>query len=127
MFWYSIRRLNLFVITLLILTFVGYSLVRLEPQSHWAAQPMMAGWFEYLSRLIELDFGLTKAGVPITQELASVLPATLELCFAAFTISVFLGIPAGTIAGMRKGKWLDNVISFSSMVATPRPSFGLRC
>lgn len=123
MFWYSIRRLNLFVITLLILTFVGYSLVRLEPTSQWASAPMLEGWFEYLSRLFQLDFGLTKAGVPITQELASVLPATLELCFAAFTISVFIGIPAGTIAGMRKGKWLDNVISFSSMVGYAAPLF----
>jgi cationic peptide transport system permease protein len=123
MFWYSIRRLNLFVITLLILTFVGYSLVRLEPTSQWASAPMLEGWFEYLSGLLQLDFGLTKAGVPITQELASVLPATLELCFAAFTISVFIGIPAGTIAGMRKGKWLDNVISFSSMVGYAAPLF----
>lgn len=123
MFWYSIRRLNLFVITLLILTFVGYSLVRLDPTSQWANEPMLAGWFDYLSRLAQLDFGLTKAGVPITEELASVLPATLELCFAAFTISVFIGIPAGTIAGMRKGKWLDNVISFSSMVGYAAPLF----
>lgn len=29
MFWYAVRRLNLFVITLMILTLVGFSLLRL--------------------------------------------------------------------------------------------------
>ncbi len=123
MFWYSIRRLNLFVITLLILTFVGYSLVRLDPESYWAAQTFFPGWFDYVTQLSQLDFGVTKAGVPITQELSAVLPATLELCFAAFIISLFVGIPAGTIAGMRQGKWLDNIISFSSMVGYAAPLF----
>ncbi|AYV22585.1 Peptide transport system permease protein SapB [Vibrio mediterranei] len=123
MFWYSVRRLNLFVITLLILTFVGYSLVRLDPDSFWTTQAFFPGWLDYVAQLSRLDFGLTKAGVPITQELSAVLPATLELCFAAFMISVFVGIPAGTIAGMRQGKWLDNIISFSSMVGYAAPLF----
>lgn len=62
MFWYSIRRLNLFVITLLILTFVGYSLVRLDPESYWAAQTFVPGWFDYVTQLSQLDFGVTKSG-----------------------------------------------------------------
>lgn len=123
MFWYSVRRLNLFIITLLILTFVGYSLVRLDPNSVWTTQAFLPGWVDYVSQLSRLDFGLTKAGIPITNELAAVLPATLELCFVAFMISVVVGIPAGTIAGMRKGKWLDNIISFSSMVGYAAPLF----
>ncbi|MCG6438176.1 peptide ABC transporter permease, partial [Vibrio parahaemolyticus] len=41
---YTIRRFNLFVITLLILTMVGYSLLRLDPQSPWAIQDFWQGW-----------------------------------------------------------------------------------
>lgn len=31
MFLYTVRRINLFIITLLILTMVGFSLLRLDP------------------------------------------------------------------------------------------------
>ncbi len=123
MFWYAIRRLNLFIITLLILTIIGFSLLKLEPDSAWYDLSFFAGWFEYLSQLSQLNFGYTKAGVPIRQELASVLPATLELCFAAFSISLLVGIPAGTIAGMRQGKLIDTVISFASMIGYAAPLF----
>lgn len=123
MFWYSVRRFNLFIITLLMLTMVGFSLLRLEPDSVWTSQPFFTGWLAYLQQLSHLNFGLTKDGVPIAQELSAVLPATLELCLVAFTLSVFIGIPAGTLAGMKQGKWLDTIISFTSMVGYAAPLF----
>lgn len=120
---YTLRRFNLFVITLLILTIVGYSLLRLEPESPWASLDFWAGWSQYLSELLKLNFGVTKNGTPIVSELASVFPATLELCLIAFTLSLLVGIPVGTIAGMRQGKWIDTVISFTSMSGYSAPLF----
>lgn len=120
---YTLRRFNLFVITLLILTIVGYSLLRLEPDSPWATLDFWAGWSQYLGELLKLNFGVTKNGTPIASELASVFPATLELCLIAFTLSLLVGIPVGTIAGMRQGKWIDTVISFTSMSGYSAPLF----
>ncbi|QXO18523.1 MULTISPECIES: ABC transporter permease [Vibrio] len=120
---YTLRRFNLFVITLLILTMVGYSLLRLEPDSAWGKLDFWAGWSQYLSELLKLNFGVTKNGTPIVTELASVFPATLELCLIAFTLSLLVGIPVGTIAGMRQGKWIDTVISFTSMSGYSAPLF----
>ncbi|EGU36598.1 hypothetical protein VIBRN418_07696 [Vibrio sp. N418] len=120
---YTIRRLNLFFITLLILTIIGYSLLRLDPTSPWALQEYWSGWATYLGELSHLNFGVNKAGVPIIDELRAVFPATLELCIIAFTISLLVGIPIGTIAGMKQGKWLDTVISFTSMSGSSAPLF----
>ncbi|WP_434996584.1 ABC transporter permease [Vibrio scophthalmi] len=120
---YTIRRLNLFFITLLILTIIGYSLLRLDPTSPWALQEYWSGWAAYLGELSHLNFGVNKAGVPIIDELRAVFPATLELCIIAFTISLLVGIPIGTIAGMKQGKWLDTVISFTSMSGSSAPLF----
>lgn len=120
---YTLRRFNLFVITLLILTMVGYSLLRLEPDSAWSKLDFWAGWSQYLGELLKLNFGVTKNGIPIVTELASVFPATLELCLIAFTLSLLVGIPVGTIAGMRQGKWIDTVISFTSMSGYSAPLF----
>lgn len=123
MLFYSLRRLNLFIITLLILTMVGFSILRLEPDSHWAVQDFWSGWFSYLGELMQLNFGVTKNGVPIVDELKTVFPATLELCLLAFIISLLIGIPIGTLAGMKQGKWIDTAISFTSMSGYSAPLF----
>ncbi|EEX91978.1 SapB [Vibrio orientalis CIP 102891 = ATCC 33934] len=123
MLLYAVRRLNLFIITLLILTMVGFSLLRLEPQSPWAIQDFWSGWLTYLGELMQLNFGVNKAGIPIIDELQIVFPATLELCLIAFVISLLIGIPVGTIAGMKQGKWIDTAISFTSMSGYSAPLF----
>lgn len=102
MFWYTLRRINLFVITLAILTIVGFSLLRLDQTSPWAIQEFWPGWISYIGELSTLNFGISKHGVPIYDELVVVFPATLELCFFAFLLALLVGIPLGTIAGMRK-------------------------
>ncbi|MGD8111029.1 ABC transporter permease [Vibrio sp. TRT 21S02] len=123
MFLYTIRRLNLFIITLLILTIVGFSLLRLDPSSPWAIQNFWAGWTTYVGELTHFNFGLNKAGVPIIDELKVVFPATLELCLIAFIFSLLIGIPLGTLAGMKQGKWTDTIISFTSMSGYSAPLF----
>ncbi|MDN3613108.1 MAG: ABC transporter permease [Vibrio gallaecicus] len=123
MFWYTLRRINLFVITLAILTLVGFSLLRLDQTSPWAIQDFWPGWVNYIGELSTLNFGISKHGVPIIDELAIVFPATLELCFFAFVLALSLGIPFGTIAGMRQGKFIDTVISFTSMSGYSAPIF----
>ncbi|MDA0147841.1 ABC transporter permease [Vibrio sp. LaRot3] len=123
MLLYTIRRLNLFIITLLILTIVGYSLLRLDPTSPWLLQDYWQGWSHYLGELMQLNFGVNKHGVPIIDELKSVFPATLELCLIAFVLSLLIGIPIGTVAGMKQGKWLDTIISFTSMSGYSAPLF----
>lgn len=123
MFVYTVRRLNLFIITLLILTLVGFHLLRLDPTSPWAIQGFWSGWSTYLGELMQLNFGVNHNGVAIIDELAVVFPATLELCLIAFTLSLFIGIPLGTLAGMKQGKWIDTVISFTSMSGYSAPLF----
>ncbi|MDG3088353.1 ABC transporter permease subunit [Vibrio hannami] len=123
MFRYTIRRLNLFVITLIILTMVGFSILRLDPSSPFASISFFNGWTQYVEQIVQLNFGMTKHGTPIIEELVAVFPATLELCFFAFTFALLIGIPLGTLAGMRQGKMVDNIISFVSMSGYSAPIF----
>ncbi|EOX4352129.1 ABC transporter permease [Vibrio cholerae] len=125
MFVYTVRKFNLFIITLLILTMVGYSLARFDPHSPWTLIGFWQGWSSYLVQLMEFNFGLNKNGMPIIHELLVVFPATIELCTIAFILSLLVGIPIGTLAGMRQGKWLDTIISFISMSGYSAPIFWL--
>ncbi|HBV75844.1 MULTISPECIES: ABC transporter permease [Vibrio] len=120
---YTLRRINLFIITLLILTLIGYSILRLDPLSPWAIQDFFQGWTTYLGQLSQMNLGVNLYGIPVIDEIKMVFPATLELCFFAMIFSLMVGIPIGTLAGMRQGKVLDTIISFSSMVGYSIPIF----
>ncbi|MCE0492650.1 ABC transporter permease [Vibrio salinus] len=120
---YILRKLALFIITLLILTLVGYNIIRLDTTSHWALDNFWSGWFLYIRELGHLNFGLNNLGIPVIEELKVVFPATLELCVLSFIISLLVGIPLGTIAGMKQGKWIDTVISFISMCGYAAPVY----
>ncbi|GLO61189.1 antimicrobial peptide ABC transporter permease SapB [Vibrio sp. MACH09] len=123
MFNYTVRRFNLFVITLLILTMIGYSILLLDRSSVWHDSNFWDGWFQYIKHLVRLDFGVNNQGFPIIDELLVVFPATLELCLFAFVLALFVGIPLGTLAGMRQGKSIDTLISFISMTGYSAPLF----
>ncbi len=123
MFRYTVRRFNLFVITLLMLTLVGYNIVLLDDSSVWHKMEFWDGWILYLHQLAQLDFGINKQGYPILDDLLMVFPATLELCLFAFIFALLVGIPLGTLAGMRQGKFIDTFISFVSMSGYSAPLF----
>ena len=116
MFIYTIRRLNLFLITLLILTLIGYSILRLDSASLWSTQPFFSGWAIYLDNLMSGHLGLNLQGEPIVNEVLAVFPATLELSFFAFVLSLIIGIPVGTLAGVKRGKYIDTAISSITLV-----------
>ncbi len=123
MLLYTVRRFNLFIITLLLLTMVGYNILRLDPLSPWAILDYFPGWFEYIQQLMNLNLGYDIHGQPILDQILLVFPATLELVFFAMLISLFIGLPVGTLAGMRQGKLIDTIISFTSVVGFAVPIF----
>ena len=123
MFIYTIRRFNLFAITFLLLTFIGYSLLRLEINTVWAQQPYLSGWWHYLTHLLNGNLGVDAYGIPMTTHLQYIFPATLELCFFAFSFSLLIGIPLGTLAGMHKGKFIDTAILSVSLIGYALPLF----
>ncbi|PKF50546.1 ABC transporter permease [Enterovibrio nigricans] len=120
---YAIRRLNLFIITLLILTLISYNIVKLDPFSVFNQQEFWAGWFQYLRQLMQGNLGISADGLPVTQALSEVFPATMELCFFAFFIALIVGIPLGTLAGIRRGSPADIVISSITLLTFSMPIF----
>jgi cationic peptide transport system permease protein len=123
MWIYTIRRFNLFIITLLILTLIGFNILRLEPNSVWGDTSFFSGWITYLGQLIDGNLGVNQYGVNMSDEILRVFPATIELCFFAFFIALIIGTPIGTIAGMRQGKPLDTIISSVALIGYSMPLF----
>jgi cationic peptide transport system permease protein len=104
---------------------VSFSILRLDTQLQWTYEPFWQGWFIYLQNLLAGNLGISPTGVPISTEILKVFPATLELCFFAFILSLVIGIPLGTIAGVRRGSPIDTVISSITLLGYSIPLFWL--
>ena len=61
----------------------------------------------------------------VSKLLAVRLPITLHLGLTAFILSSILGVAAGTISALRRGKWIDTVITFVANIGICIPAFWL--
>jgi peptide/nickel transport system permease protein len=59
----------------------------------------------------------------VAKEIVRRLPITLHLGLLAFSISIIIGIPAGVICAVRRGTWLDTVITFLTNIGITVPNF----
>ena len=126
MFFYIIRRINLLVITVMALTVIGFYLRSRIPGDLPLDGNLFSNYFDYLMAIAHGDLGVTSdTGQPVLDEILTVFPATLELCFSAFILSISIGVPIGTIAGMRRGSSLDSTIMGISLFIFSIPVFWL--
>lgn len=89
-------------------------------------KPLHVQLFIYLSSVLQLDLGYSyRQQLPVLQLILDRLPATLLLSFAAFAISLGLGILAGAVASARQGLWSDTLISLVALIFYATPLFWL--
>ncbi|WP_428928902.1 ABC transporter permease [Marinibacterium sp. SX1] len=80
------------------------------------------GWF--IRDLLHGDLGTslyTKR--PVTQDIATYFPATLELVLYAGAMMILLGLPLGRLAARFQRRWPDHVARLLSVIAVCTPAF----
>ncbi|WP_425514382.1 ABC transporter permease [Azospirillum soli] len=88
--------------------------------------PLWQQFLRYVGDVLRGDFGesvLTSR--PVLEDIARVFPATLELATAAIIIGVTLGVPAGVVAAVNRGRWPDHVIRVLGLIGHSIPIFWL--
>jgi peptide/nickel transport system permease protein len=89
-------------------------------------QPFWVQYLNFLGRLLHGGFGNSLiSGIPITEELSTRWPATLELAIAAILIAITLGIPAGMIAAVYVNRWPDHLTRVISLIGVSVPVYWL--
>jgi peptide/nickel transport system permease protein len=80
-------------------------------------QPLPIQYGEYLHSLANGQLGTSVAFFPTTVSavIGQTLPWTIGLIGMSTLISFVFGIGLGTVAGWRRGSWLDNVIPVTTM------------
>jgi peptide/nickel transport system permease protein len=89
-------------------------------------QPIVVQFWLYLKHVLLGDLGTSiRTGLPISQELLRVFPATLELATLGVLIGIVLGIPLGVWAAVRKDTMIDHVVRFVGLIGYSVPIFWL--
>ena len=98
--------------------------------SYGLNDPFIVRYFRWLFELLQGNFGYSiSSGVPISQMLGNLLPATLELSAAALFISTLLGSILGLFSAIRRGTISENILTVAGMIGVSIPQFffGMVC
>ena len=143
---YIFRRLLVLIPTILGVTLLTFSLIRLipgdpvevmvgerslDPEMHAAAlkrlgldQPLYVQYGRYLGQLLEGDLGVSlKSQATVWSEFKALFPATLELATMALLIALVLGMVAGVMAAVKRGTWLDHTVMTAALTGYSMPIF----
>ena len=89
-------------------------------------QPIIVQFWLYLKNVLQGDLGESiRTGLPISQELMRVFPATLELATVGTIIGVIIGVPLGVWAAVRKDSYIDHLVRFFGLIGYSMPIFWL--
>ena len=87
-------------------------------------RPLIVQFGIYVGNVLQGDFGTSiRTGQPVLQDIARVLPATIELATFAILIGAGLGTPLGVIAAVNKDRWPDQLIRVISLMGHSMPIF----
>jgi cationic peptide transport system permease protein len=145
---FTLRRLNLFFFTMVLLTILSFSLSFLFPgdalinltgqinatpaqlvqlkADYKTDASIINQYGAYLSHIVNGDLGLSMSSQSsINHEMMTLLPATIELSMVALLLAMIIGIPLGFIAAIKHNKTADNVILSVAMIGYSVPIFWL--
>ena len=145
MFKYTLQRLALMMMTLLIITCMCFVLVRMLPpvelppeDPHTAVvlaqreafgynKPYLVQFGIFLKNIFtKFDWGISDKlyfGQDVAKMFVSKLPATMIINLYSIILSIPIGIILGIVAALKKNTWIDHSISTLTMVVISVPSF----
>lgn len=87
-------------------------------------RPLPVQYWEFLKGLLHGDLGNSLVThSPVVGEFFSRFPATMELSLFALAFAVIIGLPAGVLAAIRRGKALDHTVVGISLTGYSMPIF----
>ena len=143
---FIVARLGLVVPTFIGVSVVAFALIRLvpgdpieilagergiDPARHAQLmhefgydRPLYEQYVLYLWGLVNGDLGKSVVTrQPVLSEFLTLFPATIELSLAAMVLAIAVGMPAGIIAGVRRGSAFDHTVMTVCLAGYSMPIF----
>lgn len=144
---YIVRRLLQTVLVLVFVSLIVFSLLQIMPgdpalvilgqdatkeqiqalrQELWLDQPVYIQYLNWAGNVLRGDLGTSISyHDSVTNLILTRLPITFQLGLVALILSILLSVPAGIISAIRRGSWIDSVITVSANLAMAIPIFWL--
>ena len=141
---YIIKRVLYGVLTLIIVATATFFLMRLIPggpflsekapsketlrfleEKYGLDKPVGEQYITYMSSAVKGDFGpsLKQRGRTVSGIIEAKFPVSAKLGGLAILAAVLIGVPLGCVAAMRRGKFVDRVVSVLCSAGVSIPSF----
>ena len=149
MWRYVVRRILQMIPVLLIITFLVYSLMLAIPgdparaligpgesldeeqlalirKEHHLDEPVIVQYGIWLSKAVRGDLGRSTQNYrPVAEELRNRAAVTLQFGLVAWVLAIFIGVPAGIVSAVYRGKPIDFGATVFSIVGVAIPDFWL--
>jgi peptide/nickel transport system permease protein len=87
-------------------------------------QPLYRQYLSFVGNLLRGDFGHSfEKSLPVRDIYFERLPNSLKLGFAAFLISMALGVPFGMLSALKVNSWWDNAGKMVALLGLSMPGF----
>jgi oligopeptide transport system permease protein len=78
---------------------------------------------KYMGNVLQGDLGENQRGIPVRDDLVKRYEITGKLALMAIGFETVIGIAAGVLSGIRKGRFTDNLVLVSTLVLISIPVF----
>ena len=146
MFRFLITRVALIIPTFIGVTLLAFAMIRLVPgdpiqllagergisaerheqlkAQYGLDKPLLVQYGIYIGNVLQGDLGRSiSTREPVLNEFLSLFPATIELSFCAMLFAIVLGLPAGILASLNRGRAPDHVVMGASLTGYSMPIF----
>lgn len=141
---YVFKRIGLAAVTLLIIVFLLFWLVRVMPGNPFPSErmnatqiankraelglddPILVQFYHYMSKLLQGDFGKGTSlynGAPIKTVLSTCVGNSFRIGGIAILIGTAVGLLLGITAALNRGKFLDGFCTVFSIIGVCVPSY----
>jgi peptide/nickel transport system permease protein len=87
-------------------------------------RPIMVQYLDWMSGVIRGDLGVSiLQETTVAYEIGVALPKTVHLGLMAFILSIIIGVPAGVICAVRRGKLMDTAVTTLANIGITAPIF----
>jgi peptide/nickel transport system permease protein len=88
-------------------------------------RPLPVQYAHWIWLALHGDLGVDQRDLPVAHTIVTRIPITLEIAVLSLVVSVVIGIPAGVIAAVRRGKPEDYLATTGALVGLSVPHFWL--
>ncbi len=89
-------------------------------------KPLVVQYGLWLGKILRGDLGRSiRLNEPVTQILAETLPVSLKLALAAMAFALFVSVPLGMLAALKRNTWVDYLCTGYTVAGFAIPNFAL--